>query len=152
MVRRGYSDERWREWIRGQAESGLSIAAYCEWIGVSQNAFYVRRRRLEARVADSGAAKAGVADSGIAGRLSFVPVAVVRASVVEIELPCGAVIRVPDEEPVLRRVLGLLLEAEPSGADPGEDSARVRHHASAGGHRHASGSVHRHASVGGRLR
>lgn len=143
MVSRRHARHWWRELVLRDAESGLSVAAYCEWIGVSQNAFYVRRRRLEARVADSGAARAGVADSGIAGRLSFVPVAVVRASVVEIELPCGAVIRVPDEEPVLRRVLGLLLEAEPAAADPGEDSARVRHHASAGGHRQASGSVHR---------
>jgi hypothetical protein len=144
MVRRGYSDEQWREWISEQAESGLSIAAFCEWIGVSQNAFYVRRRRLEARVEDSGAAKAGVAGSGIADRLSFVPLTVVPASVVEIELPCGAVIRVPDEEPVLRRVLGLLLEAEPTAADPGEDSDGVR--------RHASARVHHQPSAGGRLR
>lgn len=123
MVRRRYSDEQWREWISEQAESGLSITAYCEWIGVSQNAFYVRRRRLES----------GTADFGIAGRLSFVPLTVVPASVVEIELPCGAVIRVPGEERVLRSVLALLLEAEPTAAGPGGDSARVHHQSSAGG-------------------
>ena len=43
---RGYSVEQWLAWIEEQRGSGLSVAAFCEWIGVSQNAFYVRRRQL----------------------------------------------------------------------------------------------------------
>jgi hypothetical protein len=41
----------------------------------------------------------------------LVPLTVLTSPVVEIDLPCGAVVRVPNEDRSLRRVLGILLEA-----------------------------------------
>ncbi len=76
--------------------------------------------------------KVGINGFGRIGRMVFRAAARDFADI-EIELPCGAVIRVPDEEPVLRRVLALLLEAEPTAAGPGDNLARVHHQASAGG-------------------
>ena len=43
---RGYPVEQWVEWIEQQKTSGLTVAAFCESVGVSQNAFYWRCRRL----------------------------------------------------------------------------------------------------------
>jgi hypothetical protein len=37
---------RWREVIRGHAESGLSVAAYCRRARVPQSSFYAWRRKL----------------------------------------------------------------------------------------------------------
>ena len=42
----------------------------------------------------------------------LVPLTVLTSPVVEIDLPCGAVVRVPNEDRSLRRVLGILLEAD----------------------------------------
>ena len=45
---------------------------------------------------------------------SFVPLSIVESSEashgIEVELPCGAVIRVPDNEQLIRQTLELLLE------------------------------------------
>lgn len=102
---RGYSVEQWRIWIAQQRESGLSIAAFCDSIGVSENAFYVRRRRLAETNNDVQA---------------FVPLSISDAAIsnsgasVEIDLPCGAIVRVSDHESV-RCVLSTLLDnREPS--------------------------------------
>ena len=37
---------RWREIVRGQAQSGLSVAAYCRRARVPQSSFYAWRRKL----------------------------------------------------------------------------------------------------------
>jgi hypothetical protein len=37
---------RWREIVRGQADSGLSVAAYCRRARVPQSSFYAWRRKL----------------------------------------------------------------------------------------------------------
>jgi len=102
MSRGGYSRERWVEWIEQQPESGCSVAEFCEAVGVSTNSFYRWRTKL---------AQAQV-DSNVSAQ--FVPLTLVESSSVEIEFPCGAVMRVPSENVVLRQVLSLLLEA---GAD-----------------------------------
>jgi len=38
---------RWREIVRGQAASGLSVAAYCRRAGTPQSSFYAWRRKLK---------------------------------------------------------------------------------------------------------
>ncbi len=43
MGRRRYSAEQWSAWIDEQRDSGLTIAAFCGVIGVSENSFYVWR-------------------------------------------------------------------------------------------------------------
>jgi len=40
------SAARWREIVRGQANSGLSVAAYCRRARVPQSSFYAWRRKL----------------------------------------------------------------------------------------------------------
>ena len=97
---RGHSVEQWRLWIAQQAESGLSIAAFCDSIGVCENAFYVRRRQLAVMQEAAPA---------------FVPLSISDAAApVEIDLPCGAIVRVSDHESV-RFVLSTLLNyREPS--------------------------------------
>jgi hypothetical protein len=40
------SASRWREIVRGHAESGLSVAAYCRRARVPQSSFYAWRRKL----------------------------------------------------------------------------------------------------------
>jgi hypothetical protein len=42
----------------------------------------------------------------------LIPLTILTSPVVEIDLPCGAVVRVPNEDRSLRRVLGILLGAE----------------------------------------
>ena len=46
---RGYPAEQWAEWVAEQAASGPTVAAFCDSIGVSENSFYVWRRKLRAR-------------------------------------------------------------------------------------------------------
>ena len=90
--------ERWRRLVTQHASSGLSVAEFCRRQDVSQPSFYQWRKRLRAEVAEVG---------------SFVPVSVLGAAAVEIELPCGALVRVPPgDERALERVLSLLLAAE----------------------------------------
>ena len=100
------SAERWRGLLRQQAGSGLSVAEFCRRQGVSPPSFYQWRKRLRAESAGAEVASAG----------SFLPLSVLGAgavTAVEIELPCGAVVRVPQsEEQALKRVLSLLLAAE----------------------------------------
>ena len=80
--------EKWRERVQRQARSGLSIAAFCHREGISQPSFYQWRKRLatEPRPAESP---------------WFVPVQVAEAARaaegVEIELPGGALVRLPAE-------------------------------------------------------
>ena len=95
---RGYSAEQWAEWIVAQRESGLSVVDFCESIGVSQNSFYTWRRKL---ATDNDALPEFVALS--------IPDAVGLPRV-EIELPCGAVVRLPCGDRPLRQVLGVLLD------------------------------------------
>ncbi|MBU0640437.1 MAG: transposase [Planctomycetes bacterium] len=46
MSKRSGSAARWREIVRGQAASGLSVAAYCRRTRVPQSSFFAWRRKL----------------------------------------------------------------------------------------------------------
>ena len=104
---RGYPAEQWADWIAGQAGSGLTIAAFCGSIGVSENSFYVWRRKLRASQSVIPLLKASPS-------ASFVPLSIVESGGtggrIEIDLPCGAVVRVPDNELLIRQTLEVLLE------------------------------------------
>lgn len=104
---RGYSVEQWERWIDEQQASGVSITAFCESIGVSQNAFYVRRRQLaqQPHRAAAGFVSLTLAPTDNAAENRA---AEVRA-VIEVELPGGAVVRV-NEAHVVRDVVAALLE------------------------------------------
>lgn len=92
-----YSSDQWRSWLVECENSVQTVGAFCQSIGVSVNTYYRWRQRL-----------AGEAPS-ISGSAEFVSVSL-PSSLVEIELPCGAVARVPLDSASLRNVFGVLLE------------------------------------------
>lgn len=86
---RGLSErgQLWRERVRRQRDSGLSVAEFCEAEGVSAASFYQWRKRLAA-VDEPATADAGPL---------FVPVAV-RGDVnesIRLELPNGLLVHFP---------------------------------------------------------
>lgn len=87
--------DRWRKILEKQAGSGLSVAEFCRREELSQASFYQWRKRLYAEGPSSG---------------SFVSLAVVGGPGVAIDLPCGAVVRVPAGDlRALQQVLSLLM-------------------------------------------
>ena len=99
MHRRRYSREQWAGWIAEQAGSGMGVALFCEAKELPVHSFYFWRRKLSAddRLNGDGA--------------SFVSVSVTGLTQIEIDLPCGAIIRVPPDETATRRVIDALLQA-----------------------------------------
>jgi len=89
--------DQWLAWVAEQAESGLSVQQFCTERQISVASFYGWRRKV-----------LGKQDSRSA---AFVSVLVAREpSRLEIELPCGAMLRVPHDDNALRQVLRVLLE------------------------------------------
>jgi len=74
--------EVWRDRVRRQQSSGLTIEKFCRKVGVSTASFYHWRKRLEGEATPR-----------------FVPVELPAScngsSEICIELPCGAVVRLP---------------------------------------------------------
>ena len=84
-------------WVAEQAESGLSVQRFCEEKHLSVHSFYSWRQKAAAKPQSDQA--------------TFVAVSVLGGvKPVEIELACGAVIRLPRDEATLRQVLGVLVE------------------------------------------
>lgn len=130
-MRRRFTQQQWLDWIEEQSRSGLSVTEFCRQKNVGQKSFYLWRKKLaelsEPRVgADVGIANVpNAAQAGSSGKrarssgsnsssscslASFVSLSMVGAPSVEIDLPCGATMRVPHDEGVMRCVLGVLLE------------------------------------------
>ncbi len=98
MKRHRYSPEQWASWLVEQRGSGKSIALFCQKKGVSENSFYCWRRKL-----DEGSEQGGPSNP-------FVALSVVGGEQVQIDMPCGATIRVPSDESLIRQVLSILVE------------------------------------------
>ncbi|MGN6543640.1 MAG: IS66 family insertion sequence element accessory protein TnpA [Aureliella sp.] len=97
MGRSSVGREQWLAWVAEQAESGLSVQQFCSERQISANSFYAWRRKALGEKVSSDAA--------------LVPVSIARGSSrVEIELPCGAVVKVPQDGACVRQVLEVLLE------------------------------------------
>ena len=128
-----YSAEQWAAWVGEQRESELSVAEFCDWIGVSPNSFYRWRQKLaaegrpSAKIGPEGQRLSAMKRSMSAGP-ELVPLTVLTSPVVEIDLPCGAVVRVPNEDRSLRRVLGILLEAGQAAEDSEIAMPCLEHH------------------------
>ena len=128
-----YSSEQWAAWVGEQRESELSVAEFCDWIGVSPNSFYRRRRKLAAKgrtpaKKGHGAQRQSAIKRSMFAGPELVPLAVLTSPVVEIDLPCGAVVRVPNEDRSLRRVLGILLETGQTDEDSPIVTPCLEHH------------------------
>lgn len=97
MSRRGYSREQRLAWLEEQASSGLSVSAFCQRIGVSENSFYRWRRIL--------------GDQPEPAAATFLPVSVVDRAGIEIDLPCGAMVRIPSGcHDSMEQVLKILIQ------------------------------------------
>ena len=103
-MRRNYSREQWSAWLSEQRDSGVAVSEFCKQKGIPEGSFYHWRKKLE-----KDAAPATVVDLS-KPQPTFVPVSVVGAGSLEIALPCGATIRMPDDEVLLGRVLKMLLD------------------------------------------
>lgn len=101
-MRRNYSREQWSEWLLEQRASGLAISEFCNQKGIPEGSFYHWRKKLEK---ESEAILAREPR-----KPTFVPISVIGTGSLEIALPCGATIRLPDDEVMLGRVLKLLLD------------------------------------------
>ncbi len=99
-MRRRHSRDQWLAWLSEQRRSNLTVSEFCQRNGISEKSFYVWRKKL---AGGSNSPKDSLS-------ATFVPVSVKDSPKVEIELPCGATVRVADDGVVLRRVLKVLLE------------------------------------------
>ena len=122
---RKVSDERkqiWRDLVERQPTSGLNIARFCADAGVSQNAFYVwKKRLLTITQQDRGAMPRRKRRRKKAVAKSLVPVRVIpdvshqppTAKPIEIAWPNGVALRVAPgcDSKTLREVFVLLLSA-----------------------------------------
>ena len=122
---RKVSDERkryWRDLIERQSTSGLNIARFCADAGVSQNAFYVWKKRLLTTAQQVRAAprrRKNRRNKAVAK--SLVPVRLIpgvshqppTAQAIEIAWPNGIALRVAPgcDSKTLREVFGLLKSA-----------------------------------------
>lgn len=102
-----YSAEQWSEWIEQQQESGLAISEFCDAIGISSHTFYRWRIRLAEERASSSPRQS-----------PFVPLSLVDRASLEVDLPCGAVMRVPRDESLMRQIVRILLDADAEEAHP----------------------------------
>lgn len=94
VMNRGETWRRWRVLIDAQRESGWSVAEFCRRRDVSQASFYQWRKKLREAAPE---------------REAFVPLSVIGGGL-QVEFPCGAVLRLPaGDERSLKQVLLLLL-------------------------------------------
>ena len=93
-----YSREQWAEWIEEQKSSGLTIAEFCQSIGVSTNSFYWRRCRL-AETSDADPETAG-AENHLSPFVAIDLDGTAPAAIVELDLAGGVVVRVRDSDAV----------------------------------------------------
>jgi hypothetical protein len=97
MGRSSVGREQWLAWVAEQAESGLSVQQFCSERQIAVNSFYAWRRKALGKTVSTAA--------------TLVPVSIARESLrLEIELPCGATVKVPQDEVFVRQVLEVLLE------------------------------------------
>ena len=81
-----HSADQWRAWLKEFKQRDVTVGQFCQSLGVSQNTFYKWRQRLKGNFA---------ADSPELEK--FVPVTVLNSELA-IELPGGAVARVPNRD------------------------------------------------------
>lgn len=112
-MRRRYSREQWLSWITEQRSSEMTVSVFCEAIGVGENSFYRWKAKF---IAESEKAKQATRAQTTPAQMTssqaspgFVPLSVVDSAQIEIDLPCGAVVRVPQDDDAVRCVLQVLM-------------------------------------------
>ncbi len=97
-----FGEAQWRAWFSKFEQQDITVAQFCDAIGVSVPSYYKWRRKLQ------------VAEGHRETTPQFVSVVLSRPTL-EIELPCGAKASVANDVESLRPVLQVLLEL---GAKP----------------------------------
>lgn len=101
MSRQRFNAAQWGAWLKEFDQSDLTVQQFCDSKGTSVNTFYNWRKRLRAAN--------GEASHSMKAKSKFVSVSIPAAQM-EIELPGGAIARVPNDRESLRLVLEVLLE------------------------------------------
>ena len=101
-MRQRFSREQWTRWLDEFQQADLSAPEFCAQKRISTKSFYRWRGKL-ARESEQP-----VFDPGP----DFVAVNLTGSPLVEIAMPCGATIRVPNDPGSLRPVLQTLLDVE----------------------------------------
>jgi len=107
MSKQSLTAERWRELIRQQEGSGLSVARFCGQQGVAVSSFFFWRRKLKGSAAPTFVELMPAVE---------LPVSTLRAgesespSPIELQLRCGTIVRVREgfDVPTLRQVVEAL--------------------------------------------
>ncbi len=107
MSKQSLTADRWRELIRQQQDSGLSIARFCGRHSVAVSSFFFWRRKLEDRAAPMFVELTPAVEPAAS---------ILRASESELRLPielqlrCGTIVRVREgfDVPTLRQVVEAL--------------------------------------------
>ena len=97
-MRQRFSAQQWAGWFDEFQQSGVTVKEFCKQKDVCQNSFYQWRKKL--------AIEHSPADS--IPKSPFVPVGIAGAASIEIELPGGAIVRVPNDASSLGPVLKVL--------------------------------------------
>ena len=100
-----YTESEWKVWLEEYRQSGLSVKEFSELIEVSVATFYNWRRKLR-QSADAGVASIATPVHFVE---AFLPPSVVSDHI-EIRLPAGASISVPNEVSSLKPILQTLAE------------------------------------------
>ena len=106
--KREAAQQRWREVIRRQAESGLSVRAFCRQAGVREPSFYAWRRKLAGRETAAKTKTPGVVPAVVEAPPS-------GDQPIVLELPSGAALRLPATM-ALAQVAELVLRLQQRGA------------------------------------
>lgn len=120
----------WREMVRGQSGSGMSVRAWCRRHAVTEPAFYWWRRRLAGRGAENPAAAfvpVRVTDDAIVGSAAATEGVAAGAGRIEIVLAGRRRVRLigPVDRQALADVLAVLTAEVCAGeARPGAGEAR----------------------------
>jgi len=94
---------QWRNWFLEFEQSDLTVARFCDSIGVSVQSYYKWRKRFRDLESD--------AKSDGCRHPEFIPV-VVASTMITIELLGGVIARVPNDVASLRPILSVLLHQE----------------------------------------
>ena len=94
-MRRTYGRDQWLDWLAEHRASGMPVSNFCVEKGIPEGSFYHWRKKLSEELPEAE---------------SFVAVSIVAPSVIQIDLPCGAKVRVPADRTSVDCVLRSLIE------------------------------------------
>ena len=99
-MRQRFSREQWVQWLDEFQQVDLSVRDFCTRKRISSKSFYRWRRKLRREVDQPDSTQDP----------QFVSVALSGSPHLEIAMPCGATIRVPNDPTSLQPVLQTLLD------------------------------------------